>query len=299
MAHTSNIDDILIGGKTDLQPSTPEKANEVDVPRETSPTVAPEAPNDDYGIDDEQAKETDTKAEGSETADRPATDEYGNDKPPSKMYSEEEVSARINEAVRDRLARFERNNGQQQPSQQQVQNQAQGFEYNADSPETWQQQLETFVETTVAKMSQKQAQQAKAQRDQQAQAEYEVKFSQGMRKFKDYADVVRSQPITDAMVLASRGISDPAAFFYAASKRMPQELERISRMPDEYAQMVEIGRLEERMRKAKPGTSAPKPVGRTQEDSTIAHKSDRQPSIEELIGQADAKKRAALERRRR
>jgi hypothetical protein len=65
--------------------------------------------------------------------------------------------------------------------------------------------------------------------------------------------------------------------------------------------MVEMGRLEERMKKAKTGTNAPRPVSRTQGDTGMAHKasSDREPTIEELIAKAEAKKRAAVNARRR
>jgi hypothetical protein len=294
---TTSIDDILIGVKTNTQPSTPEKVNSVDdnIQSESIPEIeAAHEPESQYGIEDEQ-KESAPKAEAQAQPDR-ELDDYGNEQEKSKLYTKEEVDARINEAVRDRLNRLERNNNQQPAVAQQVQ---QGFEYDSNSADSWQQQLESFVENTVTKLSQKQAQQAQARQEQQVQAEFEDKFNKGMGKFKDYVDVVKTQPITDAMVLASRSLSDPAAFFYAAAKRAPQDLQRIAQLPDQYAQMVEIGKLEERMRKTKTATSAPKPLSRTQEDSTINLKSDRQPTIEELISHADAKKRAAQARRQR
>jgi len=55
-------------------------------------------------------------------------------------------------------------------------------------------------------------------------------------------------------------MEDPAAFLYAAAKFQGKELERISQMPDAFAQATELGRLEERMRKAKRSTGAARPL---------------------------------------
>jgi hypothetical protein len=60
-----------------------------------------------------------------------------------------------------------------------------------------------------------------------------------------------------------------------------------------------MGKLEERMRKGKASTNAPRPVSRTQEDSGMPHKSDREPTIEELIAKDEARKRAAMNARKR
>jgi hypothetical protein len=131
------------------------------------------------------------------------------------------------------------------------------------------------------------------QREAQTQQEFEGKFRDGMGKFHDFVDVIGELPfeITNPMTLATRGMADPAAFLYAASKRNPQELERISKIRDPYAQMTEIGRLEERMRKNKPTTKAPRPLDRTRENASIpAPKKKSDPSIEDLIAQSDAKK---------
>jgi hypothetical protein len=101
------------------------------------------------------------------------------------------------------------------------------------------------------------------------------------------------------MTLALRGMNDPAAFIYAASKREPQEIERISKLRDPYARMVEMGKLEERMRRNKPITKAPKPLGRTQEDLGIPQsKKSKEPTIEDLIAKADAKKLANIRPKR-
>jgi hypothetical protein len=86
-------------------------------------------------------------------------------------------------------------------------------------------------------------------------------------------------------------MDDPAAFLYAAAKRQPKELERISKLRDPYAQMTEIGKLEERMRRNKSTTNAPRPLGRTQDDAPSKEvKKSKEPSIEDLIRQSESKK---------
>jgi hypothetical protein len=93
------------------------------------------------------------------------------------------------------------------------------------------------------------------------------------------------------MTLATRAMADPAAFLYAAAKRAPQDLERISKIRDPYAQMTEMGKLEERMRRNKPATQAPRPLGRTIDNAPEnAPKKKSEPTIEDLIARADAKK---------
>ncbi len=222
-------------------------------------------------------------------------DDYGNTKAKPKTYTEEEVNDRINKAVRERLARLDRNGNN--PSTQQVQQQAQqNFEYDPNAEGNWQQQLEVVIEQTVNKLSQKEVNRQQQQREERAQAEFHDKFTQGMDKFSDFREVVGAQPVTDPMTMALRGLKDPASFIYAASKRHPQELARISQLPDPVAQVLEMGKLEERMRKAAPGTKAP----RTKEDAglPVKDKKNSEPSIEDMIAKADAKRMAQIKQRR-
>jgi len=297
---TTSIDDILMGEGAKNRASHPQTPEyEPDISAELESPDEPEVPREtsnEYAVTDEPEE----PAESAKPAKPAEIDDYGNEKASPRTYTEDELNERINHAVRDRLARAERNNGQQtQPTQQQVQQAtSQGFEYNAESNESWQQQLEQFVEQTVSRMGQRQTQQAHQQREQQEQAAFEDKFRQGMGKFQDFTQVVAHHPVTDAMTMALRGVSDPAAFLYAAAKREPKELERISQIRDPYTQIAEMGKLEERMKKGKPASKTPKPIGRTQEDLAIPHKSSKQPSLEELIAK-DAAKRLALQKQRR
>lgn len=296
---TSSIDELLMGS-TGVQ--TPEAQDQLeadthdfgeDVTPESVPLPEPDDEPEHEGGDDEPDQEPEPK----QTA--PELDDYGNPKTPARTYTEEEVNERINRAIRDRLARGGHG---QQPSTQQVQQQAQeGFEYDPDSGDSWQSQLEQFVEHTVTKMSQKQVTQQQQAKEQQAESEFRDRFTQGMDKFPDFRDVVGSQPVTDAMTLALRGIPNAASFIYAASKRHPAELSRISQIPDAYAQMVEMGKLDERMRKKPTTTTAPRPVSRTVDNGTLktSDKKSGEPSIEDLIAKADAKRRSQFVARRR
>ena len=287
---TSSIDDMLFSGKTGTQPAAPEHQPE---PEPIEPELdEPEVVEDEPEPEDVSRE---TQDEPEETPEKePEVDDYGNPKGKSKTYTEDEVNERINKAIRDRLARAERS----QPQPQQTQQQKPEFEYDAESSESWQQQLEGFVEQTFTKMTSRQQQQAQQHKEQEAQAEFETKFSQSMGKFPDFTEVVGNQPITDAMTVATRSMKDPAAFLYAASKRHPQELQRISQMADNVSQMVEIGRLEERMKKGKVSTSAPKPVSRSREDASMSMKTNKEPTIEDMIAQADEKRRTKLNARR-
>lgn len=290
-----NIDDLLAGSKSPTQPETPEyQEPEFD----DSPVEYDELPSigDTINTDSEPMVQSEDEATP-ESEPEPEQDDYGNPKSKAKTYSEEELNDRINKAVRDRLARGSQQQ-QAQPTQQQVQQQAAGFEYNENAEGNWQQQLESFVENTVSRMSQKQAQQQQNLREQQVQMEFEQKFLNGIDKFSDFREIVGAQNISDPMTYALRGMKDPAAFIYAASKRQPQELQRIANINDPVTQVVEMGKLEERMRKAANGTSAPRPVSKTKEDSGLPHKPKAgELTIEQQIAHSDARKLAKMKAR--
>lgn len=296
---TSSIDDILMGGKTDTQPSTPESSLEIDyeLDEKESESEPPQSPNgfeNDY-ID----KEEDIEDKAAPPEDDKEFDDYGNEKPKERMYTLAELNDAKNTAVRERLARMKESNMTPQQAQQ-LQQQAQSFNADPNSSEPWQAQLENFVEETFNKINQRQVTKQHAEREEAAQEEFREKFTEGMGRFGDFREVVGSQPFDDPMTNALRGMKDPAAFAYAASKRHPDELKRISGLSDPYAKIVEMGKLEERMRKAPVQTKAPRPVSRTSEDTTMkptANK-DKEPSIESLIARNDAKKLAVLKQRR-
>lgn len=302
---TSNIDDLLMSGKTATQPETPEHQYEDDLgmPDHGQPTEVDYGQSEEVNSEknpqtDQNQYEDEPEGDEGEALQSPEMDEYGNEKAKPRMYTEDEKNDAVNKAIRDRLARM-KTQEQALPSVQQVQ-QAQDFEYNPDAEGNWQQQLETFVERTFNKINQRQVTQAQQQREQAAQADFQEKFTTGMERFNDFREVVGNQPITDFMTQALRGMKDPTAFVYAASKRHSAELSRISQIPDPYAQIVEMGKLEERMRKGAQATKAPRPVQRTKEDAGLPQSKKKQEgeSIEDLIAKADVKRRAQLTARR-
>jgi len=292
MQEISSIDDVLasatgIQAKAALVPPEP-------VAEEAVEETFQEKPEE---VQNEHQEPQESEPKASEEV---ATDEYGNEKPAPRQYTQEEADEYANRIVRERLARIERNAASMPTPQQQQQAASQGFKYDAESPEDWQQQLAAFTEQVIVQREQRQMQQAHQQREERERAEFAHKFQSGMGRFNDFTDVVGNQPITDAMTEALAGIQDPSAFIYAAAKRAPQELERISRLPSKAAQMVEMGKLEERMKQIKPATKTPKPISRTQEDMTSKLTTERkEPTIEELIAKEDAKRRALQAQRRR
>lgn len=223
-------------------------------------------------------------------------DEYGNPKPKPKLYSEEEVNERINRAVRDRLSRGKEATRTDEPRTDRTER----ADTRPNEPDAnWEEQLEGFIEKTVSKLTSRQQSEHVRQREAQTQAEFETKLQTGMGRFQDFYDVVSPQPISDAMTLATRGMNDPAAFLYAASKRMPDELTRISKIQDPYSQMVEMGKLEERMKVTRPTTAAPRPLNKHQDDGQpFVPKEKRELTIEELIAQSQARELAKRNRQK-
>lgn len=298
--NTTSIDDVLA---TAHLPNEQQEISMDSHDESSEPTAAAQPEPEEYSVDAETKPEEEDKSKEQVSSDDDDVDDYGNERPKqeSKTYTEDEVNERINKAVRERLARLKESQPavNQQPTQQQAQQAADaGFEYNPESNQDWQQQLKQFIRQTNEEVQRETYHQQQTQREQAAQAEFEDKFHNGMSKFKDFRDVVGAQPITDAMTVATRAMKDPAAFLYAASKRHSDELKRISGLQDPYTQMVEIGRLEERMKKAKGTSQAPRPLGQTREDSSIKEPEKRELTIEELIMASDARRLKNMRNRR-
>lgn len=283
---SNNIDDLLAQELTPVAEQPVEAPPEV--PASESETSGEENVSRETSDLEVSSQEIQDKAEDhSELTEN--TDEYGNPQEPARTYTEDEVNDRINKAVRERLARFER---KQRPAQDphmstQGQDRAPSAE-NAEQP--WEHQLEQFVESTVSKMSQKQQQEQHRYREQQAQQQFEEKFHDGMSRFDDFVEVVSAQPVSDAMTMGLRSMKDPAAFLYAASKSQPGELQKISHLPDPYAQIAAIARLEERLKKPKGSTQAPKPVSRTQGDASMPYKENKDSALDTPLSQIDAQR---------
>jgi hypothetical protein len=215
--------------------------------------------------------------------DNDETDDYGikAEKKEERVFKQSEVEEMVRERLHRERERLAREQAQyQQPMQQQAQQEK--FQYNDESNDTWEVQLERFIDKTLERRESRLTEQNWQAQEQYNQAQFEVKFNAGAAKYSDFESVVMGKSLTPSMVLATRGMADPAAFVYAAAKLQPQELDRISKINDLYAQTLELGRLEERMRKTTKSTStAPKPIKAVTGDS--GHKSTQSMTIEQKI----------------
>lgn len=275
-----NVDDMLIESMTGtkLEPA-PEKAPEV--PRETNSPDFTDVSGSKVTTADELSDKPPVKAEEpvvtNEYGDKSqesqqsqgVQNEYGLEPEAPKMYTKAEMDAFANQVVRDRLARLERNHQPPQTQQQQQQAAQQGFQYDENSNQDWQQQLEQFTMQVIDKREQARERQLQQAIEQEQLQAFETKFKHGMSKFNDYHEVLAGKNVSDAMLMAASEINDPAALFYAAAKRMPDELAKIAEIKSPLAQAAAIGRLDEKLRKASVKvSSAPKPVSQTKADTT-------------------------------
>lgn len=324
MSNISSIDDLLAGIGNSQQPATPE--------HKEKQKEAPETPEDDdietptYGDEDAESDEEETPEpeEHDDPDDGGDDDEPSGAKKPKEPEPEEDdvdeygnKKERMSKGMKERLDRKEKQhqreiemrdqelqNLRQQLAQRgasaEVQQAVKDFKYDPSEEVSWEQQLSDFVKQTVTNMHQEGAKQARERQEQEAHKEFHKKFTTGMERFSDFREVVGTQPIDDAMTLSLRGMADPSAFIYAASKRQPAELERISKIPDPYARMVEMGRLEERMRKNRPITKAPRPLGRTKEDTAArVVPKQKETTGDDLLAKADAKRLNTVKTRHR
>ncbi len=290
-----SVDDVLVKAMSDKpeQPPVPEVSSPK--PPEVPPEKAESPPADEYLSSEEtpdnssdvlRGTSPDKKGEDSpskKTAESSPIDEYGNPTAKPRTYTEEEHRNEVERIVRERLARV-RQPEQPQPTRQEAKKASEDFQPDPNSEESWEVQLESFIEKTIDKRQSRYAEQEWRQQEAQRQAEFESKFNAGMGKYQDFHQAVSGKPFTNEMMLAMRALPDPAAFAYATSKIHLPELERISRIKDPYAVSAEIGRLHERMvREKKAVSQAARPLEAAKGDMPSGV--PRQPSIEERIHQ--------------
>jgi len=279
---TKNVDDLLSQRTQEiLNPNERvepvELVERADVQVDSGEHVAPEHEEAPTYEDNSPTNEVDLPSNDitAEQAPSEKIDEYGERIASERMYTQKEVQ----EMIRDRLRRG--NHDQVQPTQQQVQQAADGFKPDPDSEASWEQQLDSYIDRRLDKRERSAKEKQWQVQEKKIQDEFEDKFSRGMSNYDDFSQVVAGKPITDSMMLGARSLEDPAAFIYAASKHHSKELERIARIPDPYQQATEIGRLEMKMRKPKVGTNAPKPIPKAKGD--MQFKSRTKNNIDDLI----------------
>lgn len=278
----NNIDNLLVETFNEQAPSflaaDPQELTH-DEPQETPVQTS----------DAEVSRETINNESEQQLTETPEVDEYGTEIPkPEKVYTQAEVEAMI----RDRVSRMKQGDFQQ-PSPTQLQ----PMQEAANIPEgDWEAQLESFIDQTLSKREQKLQDQRWQQQAQEAQTQFEIKFNEGVAKYPDFEQVIYGKSLTPQMVLATRGMNDPAAFIYAAAKTQAKELARISSIGDPMTQAVEMGQLAERMRKSRSQVSqAPRPIEAPKGD--VVEKQERTRNIDDKIQMEE--KRLRQERARR
>lgn len=249
--HVNKIDDILVG----ITPKIPEfaqeeKEPELDAPEHEEPEIETPEPEEKTEVKEPVAKED---KEAKETA---HLDEYGNEIEKPRLYTDEDVQRMIKERMQ---------RGQVAPAVE-VQQAAQNFQADPANPEDWEVQLEKFIEKTTQKLESKKKTVAWQEQEREKQANFEVNFTHGMQKYKDFKETVGKMPVTDSVMMATRDMTDPAAFLYAATKLHPEEFRKIASMTDPFSQAVELGKLDERMRKTRAISQASKPLTPTKGD---------------------------------
>ena len=271
-----SVDDLLFKSANDQQPeailSTPEPSS-LDLENQDNNTHSTDTENTEVA---EQSETESTPEQPKKDIEQPSDsslDEYGNPIGKQRLYTEEELQQRI----RERVARVK------VPQQEQIQQPVKQVQNDSEDGD-WVSQLESVIDHRLEKKQQDRVAQQWQHEESQRQHAFEEKFSSGMSKYSDFQSVVAGKPITDTMMLASRSLDNPAAFVYGASKFHPQELERISRIPDAIAQASEVGRLHERMVKERNMISkAPKPIETIRGD--MPSKSNQGPSLDDRINQ--------------
>lgn len=268
-----NIDDVLVADMAGLMPEPMVLTNE---PVEVLDASVSPATNLEELVPEkvEESKEENIDDYGTEVIKQ------------ERVYTEAEVQAMI----RDRVSRMK----QPEPVLPQVA--PQNFDYDPANTDSWESQLAAFNEAWYTGRQQKEYQAEQQRIESEVNANFEMKFNQGASKYADFEQVVLGKPLTPQMVTATRGMDNPAAFIYAAAKTQAPELERISKMYDPYAQAVELGRLEERMRKSRPTTTqAPRPIDAPKGD--VSEKVERTWSIDDKLRQIEKQQRADRMRR--
>ena len=270
--HVNKIDDILVG----VTPKVPEFAQE-------SKEVEPEEPEQEAPEIEEPEVEQKTEEKvpdvKKETKEEANLDEYGNEVEKPRLYTDEDVQRMIKE----RLQR-----GQMiAPEMQQA---AKNFEADPNNPEDWEVQLESFIEKTTQKLEKKKQTQAWQEQEREKQANFEVKFTHGMQKYKDFKETVGKMPVTDSIMMAAREMDDPAAFLYAATKLHPDEFRKIAEMQDPFSQARELGKLDERMRKSRAISKAAAPLTPTKGDMGAKY-IPKQSIDQKILNHAKAKTR--------
>lgn len=195
----------------------------------------------------------------------------------------------VNKMIRDRLDRMK-----QTASPAQVDAIAKEMKSDPNDQDAWKQEFIDIVKQVNKEENQKSERQKMEQDEIKRQSEFESKMNSGETKYKDFWKILNTAPITPTIMIGAREMEDPASFLYAASKLYPDELGKIAKMDNPAALMVQLGKLEERMKRNAKTTAAPRPLTPMRgdfhgEDAPQKH----EPTIDERI-QDHAKQRKGI-----
>jgi hypothetical protein len=297
-AQRSRVDDILTGistGDADLKRGViPQPAEVIAEHVEPAYHITDASKKIEKTVDDKLASvpkpdpkkdspiEDMPEASKTETPSADEVNDYGivEVKKPQKMYTEEEFNARI----RDRLSRVKQQPAAPEPVKEVV--------ASTDENEPWQVEMKDFIKKTNEEERQQENNRIMRQEAEREQLEFQDKFDRGVSKYQDFSDVTYGKSITQAMMIATKELENPADFIYAACKLYPDEVSRIASITNPLKQLVEVGKLDERMRKSTKATSAPRPLGRITSDGgeIVPEQKKSTNDLEDRIKQHAAKK---------
>jgi hypothetical protein len=292
-----NVDSMLTGLRPNPEPATlgggAASQVEKEDPKPEGNTVASDAQGAASSVEAEASEQS---TEGQE--DGKKVDEYGNEYEEKTSISIEEhrkileeqkraANERMNQEIRRRL---EKNKGDEL-SDPYVTQQAQPQGEQSQQDIDWEKELDNYIGEAVNRTLTTREQKAKEQeiqrKAQEEMSKFEQKFNSGVERYDDFVQALESAPLKPSMLIATKSMKDPAAFWYHASKTKNEDLKRIAALENPVDQAVELGRLESSMRKGNSATQASKPPASVSGD-TGSYK--LQKGVDELIME-DAKRR--------
>lgn len=261
----------------------PQNAVESKSPEPVSPSLGEVATDDPYtsltAAQDQSHQESNQTVQQQTQQQEQQIDEYGNPIAKPKLYTDEEVQ----ELIRKRLERQNRNQYEAKNPNQYKPAQNDQFNQEETNEEDWKKQLDAYLDDRLQRREQELNEKRWRETKEREQALFEQKFTSGMNKYTDFYQVIAGKPITDAMLLATKALENPAAFIYNAAKAYPNEINRIASINDPVQQAMEVGRLHEKMVKARAlASKAPEPLTPPKSDMAQV-KVVNQKSIEDRI----------------
>lgn len=272
----SNVDDILSGIQSGAH--THNDTDDVyeeseDVPMDTEEKTESESDKPNSVTEDEVKTANEYGIEESEP-----TQEAPPPPPKERYYTQDEVQ----QMMRDRLERQARN---LQPKDEEQ-----------SESDDWREDLRKYISTTLRE-EQEQINNARAREQSEREFnEMAYKFQTGATRFPDFANVVSKAGFTNEMTKAGLHFDDSAAFFYAAAKLMPAEVKRIAKLPSAERQIIELGRLDEKLRASTTNNSkkqaASRPISKVRGDG-VTEKEKSEP-VGDILAAEDARRSKSL-----